>query len=81
MSKYIYIAMETQNPESKKYYPVVCPVLVECSDVVSALEQWAGSNRVVGSLVCATKKRACEIVEAWREGHRRNGDYEFNDTF
>lgn len=77
MSKYIYIAMETQNTDTKKYYPVVCPVSVECSDVITALEHWAGSNQIIGTLACATKKRACEIVEAWREAHKRNGDYDF----
>lgn len=73
----LYIAMETQNPNTKKYYPVVCPVSVECEDVITALERWAGSNRIIASMACATKKRACEIVEMWREAHRRNGDYEF----
>lgn len=33
----LYIAMETQNPNTKKYYPVVCPVSVECEDVITAL--------------------------------------------
>lgn len=73
----LYIAMDIQNPNTKKYYSVVCPVSVEYEDVITALERWAGSYEIIGTLACATKKRAGEIVESWRESHRRNGDYEF----
>lgn len=72
--KYIYFALDTENMETRKYYPVVCPVLVASSDVISSIKAWSGSNKVVGSLVCATKKQAVEIVTMWRRAHKNNGD-------
>lgn len=74
MKKYIYFALETEDQKTKKYYPVVCPVSVASSDVITTLKTWSGSNEIIGSLVCATKKEAEAIVTSWRQAHKRSGD-------
>lgn len=69
-----YFVLDTINPETKLFYPVVCPVAVECDNVIKKLEAWAGKYEIIAAMLCDTKKRAFEICEAWRRDHQEQNN-------
>lgn len=71
-----YFVLDTMNPDNNLYYTVVCPVSVECDNVMSKLQSWSGKNIIKFSMLCDTKKRAAEICESWRMSHIENGNSE-----
>ena len=66
--KYKYIVMDTIKDGS--YYPVVCPVAVECDNIYKKIQAWAGKYEIIAAMLCDTKKRAFEICEIWRADHQ-----------
>lgn len=69
-----YFVLDTINPETRLFYPVVCPVAVEHDNVIKKLEGWAGKYEIIAAMLCDTKKRAVEICEAWRRDHQDQGN-------
>ena len=69
-----YFAVTVQ--ENGKYYSYVLPVApsdnIVCKLKIKGL-QWAN--------VCDSKKRAGEIVTAWNDAARANGNYMFSEPF
>lgn len=72
-----YLVITLETPEGK-YYDYMLPV-TECTEIKSAVERWSGKDSKICNVnIIKTKKRAVELVEAWRESHRANGTYAFN---
>ncbi len=69
-----YFVLDTINPETKLYYPVVCPVGVEYDNVIQKLEGWASPYEIITAMLCDTKKRAFEVCEFLRRDHQDQGN-------
>lgn len=76
-----YFVLDTMNPTTELYYTVVCPVTIEYDNVIKKLENWAGSYKIIAAMLCDTKKRAFEICDAWRQGHKDNGNADKYGSF
>lgn len=72
--KNFYIAV--QICENGKYYAYV----VKVNESVNLLSSLAIKN-IITANIYPTKKRATEIVNAWRAGYIENGNYMFSETF
>ena len=70
MKKY-YAAITVQ--ENGKYY-AYCVPFTDNDNAVSKL----AINGIVAANIYGTRKRACEVVDAWNGSYKRNGVYMFS---
>jgi len=62
--------------ENGKYYSYAVKYS-QSSNIKSVLE---GIKNLLWANVYSTKKRACEVVENWNEGYRKNGTHLFDNA-
>jgi len=72
VKKRYYIAATIE--ENKKYYDYV--IVGNYSDNLKSLLNISG---LIHATLCRTKKQAAELVEFWRDCHKKNGTYLFDD--
>ena len=72
--KYFYIVVQVE--ENGKYYAYAIKVS-ESDNLLSKLK----IKNIVTANIFRTKKRAEEIVEAWNQMYKENGNYMFDETF
>lgn len=71
--KHTYFAVAIE--ENDKYYAYV----VKCAEGDNVLCSLNSIKGIVHANVCTTKKRAVELVNAWRTQYKANGSYLFNE--
>ena len=72
--KYFYIVVQVE--ENGKYYAYAVKVS-ESDNLLSKLK----IKNIVTANIFRTKKKAEEIVEAWNQMYKENGNYMFDETF
>lgn len=73
MKRYYIVLQIRQN---EKYYCHAWPV-TESDNLLSVIAKTGPG--VISANIAPTKKRAAEIVETWRAGYIRNGNYMFSE--
>lgn len=69
-----YCVLNTYNSENGTYYPVICPVTFDETNILYRTQQWAGENyQLLDVRVASTKKKAKELCEMWRSQYKDIG--------